>query len=119
MTSSRTNPPDSDLRAVLEGIRHWADRYLDDSSPPQVAEVLAVSAFLVGLNMGWANPAQAAGLLRETAEEVPSVSDYTRALADDLAGLTARAAHGDRPRRRGAFSVDPVAVLMIPPFALN
>lgn len=119
MTSSRTNPPDSDLRAVLEGIRHWADKHLDNSSPAQVAEVLAVSAFLVGLNMGWANPAQAAGLLRETADEVPSVSDYVRALADDLAGLSARAAQHDRPRRRGAFSVDPLAALTMPPFALN
>jgi hypothetical protein len=119
MTPSQPDRPDSDLRAVLDGIRHWADRYLDDSNPAGVAEVLAVSAFLVGLNMGWANPAQAAGLLRETAEDVPSVSDYTRALADDLAGLAGGASRHDRPRRKGLLSVDRVALLMIPPFTLN
>jgi hypothetical protein len=119
MTPSQSNPPDSDLRAVLEGIRQWADRYLDDSSPPQVAEVLAVSAFLVGLNMGWASPAQAAGLLRETAEEVPSVSDYTRTLADELARLRAAAPDDRRPQRKGSLSVDHVAIAMLPPFLLN
>jgi hypothetical protein len=119
MTASPSNRPDSDLSAVLEGVRHWAGRYLDNASPAQVAEVLAVSAFLVGLNMGWANPAQAAGLLRETAQQAPSVGDYTRTLADALAGLNAGAAADHRGRLRGLLSIEPAAVAILPPFLLN
>lgn len=119
MASSQSDQPQSGLRAVLDGIQQWAGRYLDDASPAQVGEVLAVSAFLVGLNMGWANPAQAAALLRQTAEDVPSVSAYTRALADDLARLNGEPAGDDRPPRKGPLSVDLVAASLIPPFLLN
>jgi hypothetical protein len=119
MASSQADRPASDLRAVLDGIRQWVDRHLEDTTPAQVTEVLAVSAFLVGLNMAWANPAQAAGLLRETAEQVPSVGDYTRTLADDLARVGEGAARDIRSERKGAFSVEPVALATLPPFLLN
>jgi hypothetical protein len=118
MAASQPDRPDSDLKAVLDGIRQWVDRRVCDSSPPQVAEVLAVSAFLVGLNMGWANPAQAAGLLRETAEQVPSVGDYTRTLADELARLP-RTSQDEPPRRKGPLSVHPAVLATLPPFLLN
>ncbi len=107
MILQQGDPLESDLTTVLARIRHWAERYYDDSSPVQVTEVLVVSAFLVGLNMGWASPAQAARLLRETALEMPSASSYARALADALTGLTPATAHDDlsapgEPQARGA-----------------
>jgi hypothetical protein len=119
MTLLGSDPPESDLTTVLARIQHWAERYYDDSSPVQVAEVLVVSAFLVGLNMGWANPAQAAGLLRETAVEMPSASSYARALADALAGPTPAAAQDDLSASGEPPAPCPAIGSTMPPLSLN
>ncbi|KKL19006.1 hypothetical protein LCGC14_2469830, partial [marine sediment metagenome] len=39
MILQQGDPLESDLTTVLARIRHWAERYYDDSSPVQVTEV--------------------------------------------------------------------------------
>jgi len=74
-------PRGSGPGAMFTYLTEWTAKFHDSSSPTQVTDVLVSFAFLVGVNLGAANPPVSAAFLRQMETEMPSANGKARQLA--------------------------------------